>query len=77
MSTPYDPIDTVRWMIARTAEELESEQTVDAAGRRRRKSKAQREREQERLRTLCEVLWNAEGRQEPLDLVVDRLAAAA
>lgn len=77
MSTAYDPIDTVRWMIARTAEELDREQTVDSAGRRRRKSKAQREREEERLRTLCEVVWNAEGRREPLDIVVDRLAAVA
>jgi len=74
--TAYDPIDTVNWMIEQTRADLQDDQIVDAAGRRRRKSKAQTERERERLAVLCEVVWNAEGRRAPLDDYVGRPTAA-
>lgn len=72
----YDPIDTVHWMIAETAEEIRHLNTTDAAGRRRAKSRAIRERESARMAVLCEVIWNAEGRVEPLDTVIARFTPA-
>jgi hypothetical protein len=71
----YDPIDTVRWMIAETAAEMDDPTMTDAAGRRRPKTRAQRDREQARLEILCEVIWNCEGRSEPLATVVARSTA--
>jgi hypothetical protein len=76
VSTAYDPIGTLEWMIGQAREDLAREQTVDAAGRRRRKSRAQADRERRRLEVLCEAVWNAEGRREPLGELVGRHVAA-
>jgi len=72
----YDPLDTVRWMLAGVREEVMSEQTTGAGGRAKRKTKAQREADRLRYETLCEVVWNVSGRQEPLDELTERLLAA-
>lgn len=72
----YDPIETVHWMIAETAAEIRRPYGADSVGRRRPKSRAAREREAARMAVLCEVVWNAEGRVEPLEAVVARYAPA-
>lgn len=72
----YDPLDTVRWMVAEAAAELTEATYVDEAGKSRRKTKDRKAREPARYETLCEVLWNVAGRPVPLDEVPRELATA-
>lgn len=73
----YDPMDTVQWMLAGVRAEVLAEVTSLENGRTRKKTKAQREADRLRYETLCEVLWNVSGRQEPLDKFAGRLLEAA
>ncbi len=72
----YDPLDTVRWMLAGASAEALCDTATGADGRTRRKSKARREADRLRYETLCEVVWNISGRPEPLETFTERLAAA-
>jgi hypothetical protein len=69
----YDALETVHWMLAEQARELDSETTVDGAGKTKKKTKAQRERDQVRFDTLCEVVSNVSGRTKS----VEEIAAQA
>lgn len=77
MRALYDPMDTVRWMLDGVRDEVRTDTTIGPNGRPRKKTKAQREADRVRYETLCEVLWNVGGREEPLDAFADRLLAAA
>ncbi len=72
----YDPLDTVRWMLDGARYDLTQDTTTGPSGRPKKKTKAQLAAEQIRFATLCEVLWNVEGRPGELDTFADtRLAA--
>jgi hypothetical protein len=73
----YDPMDTVRWMLAGVRTEVLAEVIPLENGRTKKKTKAQREADRLRYETLCEVLWNVSGRQEPLDEFAGRTLDAA
>lgn len=73
----YDPMDTVQWMLAGVRAEVLSEAVPTDNGRRKKKTKAQREADKLRYETLCEVLWNVSGRQEPFDELTGRLLQVA
>lgn len=73
----YDPMDTVHWMLAGVRAEVLAEAVPSGNGRAKKKTKAQREADRLRYETLCEVLWNVSGRQEPLDELAGRLLVAA
>lgn len=73
----YDPLDTLRWMVAEARTELGSETYEDESGRSRRKSKERRSAERVRYETLCEVLWNVAGRPGALEEVTAQELAAA
>lgn len=73
----YDPMDTVQWMLAGVRAEVLTEAMPSDNGRTKKKTKAQREADRLRYETLCEVLWNVSGRQEPLDEFAGRLLVAA
>jgi len=73
----YDPMDTVHWMLAGVRAEVLAEAVPLENGRAKKKTKAQREADRLRYETLCEVLWNVSGRQEPLDQFAGRLLEAA
>jgi hypothetical protein len=77
MDAVYDPIDTVRWMVADTGAELVRETYVDANGKSRRKAKDRRALELARYETLCEVLWNVAGRPVPFEEVIAAEQVAA
>lgn len=66
----YDPLDTLRWMVAQAAAGLAEATYVDDAGRTRKKTKERRAAEATRYETLCEVLWNVSGRSMPLEEVI-------
>jgi len=73
----YDPMDTVHWMLAGVRAEVLSEAIPLENGRTKKKTKTQREADRLRYETLCEVLWNVSGRQEPLDVFTGRVLDAA
>lgn len=78
MSEPvYDPLDTVRWMLDGVRAEVLADVIPLENGKTKKKSKAQREADRLRYETLCEVLWNVSGRQEPLDEFAGRMLRAA
>jgi hypothetical protein len=72
----YDPIETVHWMLHGVRDQVLTESVVAESGRPKKKTKAQREADRLRYETLCEVLWNVQGRPEPLDELAQRLLAA-
>jgi hypothetical protein len=76
MTYAYDPLDTVQWMLNGVRDAVLTEVVVSEGGRAKKKSKAQRESERLRYETLCEVVWNVNGRPEPLDQLTERLLAA-
>lgn len=63
----YDPLDTLEWMLGETRRTLMDDSFVDEKGKERKKTKAFREAERIRYETLCEVLWNVQGRPVPLE----------
>lgn len=71
----YDPLDTIRWMLAEARRELDTETVVLDDGRTRKKTKAQRNDDQVRFDTLCTVIWNVTGRPEPLETVAEKALA--
>lgn len=73
----YDPLDTVRWMLAGVRAEVLAEVIPLENGRTRKKTKARREADRLRYETLCEVLWNVSGRPEPFDEFAGRMLEAA
>lgn len=77
MDAVYDPIDTVRWMVADAGAEVAHETYVDTNGKSRKKTKERRALELARHETLCEVLWNIAGRPVPFEEVMaaERVAA--
>ena len=78
MSDPmYDTLDTVQWMLAGVRAEVLAEVIPLDNGKLKKKTKAQREADRLRYETLCEVLWNVSGRQEPLDEFAGRMLEAA
>ena len=77
MSPKYDPIDTVQWMLDGVRAEVLTETAVTDGGKAKKKTKAQREADRLRYETLCEVLWNVTGREEPLDALTERMLTAA
>ena len=72
----YDPMDTVRWMLDDVKSELASETTLGPNGRTKKKTKAQTAAKQIRAATLCELLWNVEGRPGDLDEYAEQRLAA-
>ncbi len=76
MSSIYDPIDTVHWMLDGVRGAVLTETTIADGGRPKKKTKAQREADRLRYETLCEVIWNVSGRPEPLEEMTERLLAA-
>ena len=72
----YDPMDTVRWMLDDVKTEMASETTLGPSGRPKKKTKAQTAAEQIRAETLCELLWNVEGRPGDLDEYAEQRLAA-
>ncbi len=72
----YDPMDTVRWMIESARDELTQDTVTGPNGRPKKKTKAQIAAEQIRFATLCEVLWNVEGRPGELTHYADTRMAA-
>ena len=76
MTAMYDPIDTVQWMLDGVRAAVLTETTVADSGRPKKKTKAQREADRLRYETLCEVIWNVQGRPEPLEELAERLLAA-
>ena len=76
MTSIYDPIDTVQWMLAGVRGAVLTETTIADSGRPKKKTKAQREADRLRYETLCEVIWNVSGRPEPLEELAERLLAA-
>lgn len=75
-STAYDPLDTIRWMLREARRELDSEVMVLPDGRTKKKTKAQRNDDRVHFDTLCTVIWNVTGRQEPLDVITEKALAA-
>lgn len=73
----YDPIDTVHWMLAGVRACVLEEKVTGDNGKAKKKTKAQREADRLRYETLCEVVWNIEGRPEPLEDFAERMLAAA
>lgn len=73
----YDPLDTLEWMLSETRRGLHEESFVDDKGRERKKSRALREAERIRFETLCEVLWNVQGRPGPLEEITEQGLLAA
>ncbi len=73
----YDPLDTVQWMLAGVRAEVLAHVIPMDNGKTKKKTKAQREADRLRYETLCEVLWNVSGRQEPLDEFAGRMLEAA
>ncbi len=72
----YDPINTVHWMLDGVRTAVLTDATVTATGKPKKKTKAQREADRLRYETLCEVIWNVNGRPEPLEELTERLLAA-
>ena len=72
----YDPINTVHWMLDGVRTAVLTDATVTATGTPKKKTKAQREADRLRYETLCEVIWNVNGRPEPLEDMTERLLAA-
>jgi hypothetical protein len=68
----YDPLDTVRWMLDEARRELQHDTYVTDEGKAKKKTKAQRNDDRVRFDTLCTVLWNINGRAEPLEVVAER-----
>ena len=76
MPSVYDPIDTLTWMLDEARAELAQESTIDPArptARPKAKTKATRAAEATRVDVLVEVLWNIQGRPEPLPDFAARL----
>ena len=72
----YDALETVAWMLEEARAELGAETYLTADGKARRKTKAQRAEDVVRFETLCAVIWNVNGRAEPLESVAERALAA-
>lgn len=72
----YDPLDTVRWMLDGARAEVLRDISTGVDGRKKRKTKAKREEDRLRYETLCELVWNINGRPEPLEDFTERVAAA-
>jgi hypothetical protein len=68
----YDPLDTVRWMLDEARRDLQHDTYVTDEGKAKKKTKAQRNDDRVRFDTLCTVLWNINGRTEPLEVVAER-----
>ncbi len=58
----YDPIDTINWMLAGVRDCVHSDTVLGANGKPKKKTKAQATEDMIRFSTLCELLWNLEGR---------------
>jgi hypothetical protein len=69
----YDPLETIHWMLAEQAREVDAETTVGPTGKAKKKTKAQREADAVRFATLCEIVSNVSGRA----LSVEEVAAQA
>ena len=76
MSPVYDPLDTLNWMLDGVRTAVATDTTPTESGKPKKKTKAQRDADRVRYETLCEVIWNVTGRQEPLDEFAERLLAA-
>ena len=77
MTSPaYDPLETVRWMLDEACRELLRGTYVTEEGKARKKTKAMRNDDRVRFDTLCTVLWNVNGRTEPLESVAERALTA-
>jgi hypothetical protein len=73
----YDPLETVRWMLDEARRELQLDTYTTDDGRSRKKTKAMRADDRVRFDTLCTVLWNINGRSEPLEAVAERELTAS
>jgi len=73
----YDPLDTLEWMLGEARRGLREDSLVDDRGHERKKTKSFREAERIRYETLCEVLWNVQGRPGPLEEIVEQGLVAA
>lgn len=72
----YDPMDTARWMLAGLKSSLGEEKTLRPDGTAKKKTKTQRSEELLRFETLCELVWNVEGRPGELAGYTERMLAA-
>ena len=77
MHAAYDALDTVKWMLGEARIALVEETYLDEKGREKKKSKARRDAERVRYDTLCEALWNIQGRPESLEELTERELMAA
>ena len=69
----YDALESVQWMLAEAREAVLMVKTPDAEGKLKKKAKVEREADRARFLTLCEVLWNTNGRPEPLEALTERM----
>lgn len=60
-------------MLAEAREAVLAVKTPNAEGRLTKKAKAEREADHALYLTLCEVLWNTNGRQEPFEALTERM----
>jgi len=72
----YDPIDTLHWMLAGVRDCMRCETVPGANGKPKKKTKAQATEDRIRFETICEALWNVEGRPGELEAFIDRHAHA-
>jgi hypothetical protein len=73
----YDAVDTVRLMLDGVRTCVLAETVTGGSGKARKRTKAQREADRVRCDTLSEVVWNIQGRPEPLEDFAERLLLAA
>ena len=73
----YDPLETVQWMLDEARRELLLDTYITDEGKARKKTKAMRNDDRVRFDTLCTVLWNVNGRTEPLESVAERALTAS
>ena len=72
----YDAVDTAHWMLEGLKVAIESPTVEGPDGRRKKKTKAQMLEEQVRVTTLCELLWNIEGRPDDFTRFAEQRLAA-
>lgn len=58
----YDPIDTLHWMLDGVRGCLACDTVPGANGKPKKKTKTQANEDRVRFETICEALWNVEGR---------------
>ncbi len=72
----YDAMDTARWMLDGLRWSLGQETATGPNGKPKKKTKTQQSEERLRFETLCELLWNVEGRPEEFTSYSTRLLAS-